>query len=796
MLVNFTTGDEAWNVKPVFKGGRWRDRLHARHTLRKSRGELNNTGVTGSGKEADSGEANEPPTKRQKTLRVATNSAAKAQRDQPGEIISSLFSYNPEPTTTSKRDVQENEIPAKPSNAPLPGGAENFTSLGLVPPLASYLLTKLELKAPTAIQKIAISRLLQEDSDAFIQAETGSGKTLAYLLPIMQRLMKMSSTLKEMNDDQVKLIHRDSGLFAIIIAPTRELCKQISVVLDSLLGCARWVVSGTVFGGEKKKSEKARLRKGLNILVATPGRLVDHLEHTKALDVSNVRWLVLDEGDRLMELGFEDDIRTIVKTLEQRSKSQQNPIPGLPPQKTTILCSATMKMNVQRLGEMSLKDALHIKNDVPVSTNESTNNPSGSPEFSAPAQLQQSYIIVPPKQRLVTLFALLKRTFARKGSVSKAIVFLSCADSVDFHFLILSRSNSSSFRSPSRSLSPSPSLSLESLPPPPDSSPAPPSFPSQDKSQTPLPTTSPSPLLTTSANSGITLFKLHGSLTQPLRTATLASFSRSPNPSILLTTDLSSRGLDLPSIDLVVEYDPAFSAEDHLHRIGRTARAGREGRATIFLMPGKEEGYVAVLRKSFKDPTTGRLRRWDAEEVLKRGFIPEEIPTAASSFASNGRLKSNGKQAGKVKKDSGETWEDQATEWQLEAERWVTGSLRHAEMARKAYVSHVRAYATHIVPERHIFDVKDLHLGHLAKGFGLRERPGNMGRGGSGKGGVRDKGKRRLEKSEKGTGGRKRDVDDSDVKMARSSGVDRSEAERKMRKAMKGYTGASEFNIG
>ena len=88
------------------------------------------------------------------------------------------------------------------------------------------------------------------------------------------------------------IVHRDSGLFAIVLAPTRELCKQISVVLEGLLRCAHWIVAGTVIGGEKKKSEKARLRKGLNILVATPGRLADHLDNTQVLDVSNVRWLV------------------------------------------------------------------------------------------------------------------------------------------------------------------------------------------------------------------------------------------------------------------------------------------------------------------------------------------------------------------------------------------------------------------------------------------------------------------------------------------------------------------------
>src|SRR5271155_2688953 len=239
-----------------------------------------------------------------------------------------------------------------------------------------------------------------------------------------------------------KILHRDSGLFAIILAPTRELCKQISVVLERVLGCAHYIVAGTVIGGEKKKSEKARLRKGLNVLVATPGRLADHLDNTKVLDIRNVRWLILDEGDRLMDLGFEDEIQKIVRKLDERQRDRG--IPGLPTRRTTILCSATMKMNVQRLGEISLKDAVLIKADVAAGNKDgggAANARSTETVFSAPAQLKQSYTIAASKLRLVTLTALLKRTFARKGSVMKAIIFVSCADSVEFHFEAFTRSH-------------------------------------------------------------------------------------------------------------------------------------------------------------------------------------------------------------------------------------------------------------------------------------------------------------------------------------------------------------------
>ena len=90
------------------------------------------------------------------------------------------------------------------------------------------------------------------------------------------------------------------------MAPTRELAQQIYSVLESLCRGCNWIVPGIVTGGEKKKSEKARIRKGINILVATPGRLADHIDNTESLDLSEVRWVVMDEGDRLMELGFEE----------------------------------------------------------------------------------------------------------------------------------------------------------------------------------------------------------------------------------------------------------------------------------------------------------------------------------------------------------------------------------------------------------------------------------------------------------------------------------------------------------
>ncbi|KAI9732121.1 MAG: ATP-dependent RNA helicase dbp7 [Cirrosporium novae-zelandiae] len=779
--LNFSFDAAPLVQKTSFKGGRWKDRLIAKRLAqhrqtRKQRSpdadEKKNEATGGEGGERTNGNPNHikvsgpRPQKRQRqdgefepaSTGAQTNSHNQQQGYKPGglsgkprEFISSLFTFNPEPKTALEEQAKQNAEPIKPSNAPLKDELDTFTYLGVSPILAAHLLKKLELKAPTAIQKASLSPLLNEDADAFIQAETGSGKTLAYLLPIVQRIMNLSAIKNA--DGKDGAVHRDSGLFAIILAPTRELCRQISVVLEKLLRCASWLVAGTVTGGEKKKSEKARLRKGLNILVATPGRLTDHLDNTEVLNVSNVRWLVLDEGDRLMELGFEEQIRDIVEKLEKRRSSQlKAKSMGLPLRRITILCSATMKTHVEKLGEISLKDAVHIKAD-PTDVKDEEGTQPKEDSFSAPAQLRQSYSIVAAKLRLVTLTAALRRTFARRGSIMKAIVFMSCADSVDFHFQVFSHSTSTD--------------------------------PSSDQPTQPLSateTSAPAPCLSSSDNQ-ITVHKLHGSLPQVTRTSTLHSFSTSTTPSFLICTDVASRGLDLPNIDLVIEYDPAFSAEDHLHRIGRTARAGRDGRAIIFLQPGSEEAYVSILKNSYRDTSAQNVVRTEVDDLLKKGFGSPGI-------------------------GSGNDWEVKATDYQLEIERWIGSDKKMGEMARKAFMSHIRAYATHISNEREMFNIKNLHLGHWAKSFGLREKPSNInvpgirqGRDKKVKGARGDNhghgaGRKRAADPDRGGDDGDRDGDGDDVMKKQDTGA-LEEAKRKMYSRMwKNMNGASEFNIG
>ncbi|KAF1955849.1 DEAD-domain-containing protein [Byssothecium circinans] len=823
MLLNFSIPEAGILNKPKFKGGAWRDRLtakksaanwHSKATERltgekpapKVTGKATDVNLTELGPRAKPSPAAqnddidfERPAKRprvgegkkitfdnddaptadfrpQSSVNVTKKAGEKQDASKGGkQIISSLFSYNPTSTTKPEQQEPENDELIEPSNAPLTSELDTFTSLGITTSLATHLLKKMDLKAPTAIQKAAITQLLKDDSDAFIQAETGSGKTLSYLLPIVQRLMELSANMKKRKVDES--VSRQSGLFAIILAPTRELSKQIATVLDNLLRCAHWLVATTVIGGEKKKSEKARLRKGINILVATPGRLADHLEHTEVLDVSNVRWLVLDEGDRLMELGFEDEIQKIVGNLNNRMKVKKDAksvIPGLPNKRTTVLCSATMKMDVERLGQISLKDAVHIKPDPSVTAEKNVGKNDEDQGFYAPAQLKQSYAVVAPKLRLVSLIGMLKRSFTRKGSVMKAIVFISCADSVDFHFDLLT---SKLEEEEADSKKEEKAEDEES---------------NKGKRAKAKPQADPTKLTMTYAESPtlsprthtVTAYRLHGSLQQSLRTSTLAHFTKNPEASVLIATDVASRGLDLPNVDLVIEFDPAFAREDHLHRIGRTARAGRDGRACIFLMPGCEEGYVDILKSDRKDGETGvHISRQDADEILKKGLVTSGVTKDKTAFM------------------------ERATDLQLNIERWALASPARLESARRAYQSHVRAYATHVAAERGYFDIKQLHLGHLAKAFALRERPSGMKVPGLRTGGGRED-KRPVKvrgaakkASAEGEGGEVK-IGKADLREDLPEREDTEEA-KKMRKAVRArekfmrHAGmADEFNLG
>ncbi|XP_014664308.1 PREDICTED: probable ATP-dependent RNA helicase DDX31 [Priapulus caudatus] len=493
-----------------------------------------------------------------------------------------------------------------------------------------------------------------------VAVQCSTGKTLSFVIPIVQELQSVRPKLQ-----------RSDGVHAIVLVPTRELALQCLEVFQSLVKPFLWLVPGAVMGGEKKKSEKARLRKGLTVLVATPGRLLDHIENTSTMTLSGVRWLILDEADRLLDMGFEKDIAAIVTALN----AQQ--VDGATSRRQTVLLSATLTAGVHRMAGMSLRDPeqVFVGADAPVRAEPaSSSTATGSEGFTLPDQLGQEFVIVPSKLRLVTLtaFILSKCKLAKAG---KLLVFLSTQDSVDFHYKLLDGI-----------LNHSAGGATTALP--------------DDVGDTDASASSLLPKI--SEDDEVKFFRLHGSMTQMERTDVFNQYKMAMT-GVLLSTDVAARGLDMRNISWVVQYDPPGAPANYIHRIGRTARIGSSGQALLFLTPA-EVKYVTVLNNH-----NISLNELQCAKILQ--CLLGEVTWLHS----------------RKKSDIPRTPEEAATRLMMVMENYVLLNSEMHDIARKAYASSVRGYATHPSSLKHIFHVRNLHLGHVAKSFGLREAPKAVG---------------------------------------------------------------------
>jgi ATP-dependent RNA helicase DDX31/DBP7 len=213
----------------------------------------------------------------------------------------------------------------------------------------------------------------------------------------------------------------------------------------------RWLISGLLVSGSTRTHEKAKLRKGVPILVSTPGRLLDHLQNTSSFNVGKYCWLVLHEAGRLTDLGFEETINVIIKGLQAIAKGKSVEVGGWDREhcRRTILCSATLHEEVQKLAGTALINPLTIKateadkpTDVLPTEHKNKLFPTQSETFTAPSQLSQKHVIVPLKPRFIALVAFLRTLVAQaqRNCGTKIIVFLSCTDSVDLHWKLLAGS--------------------------------------------------------------------------------------------------------------------------------------------------------------------------------------------------------------------------------------------------------------------------------------------------------------------------------------------------------------------
>jgi len=356
--------------------------------------------------------------------------------------------------------------------------AVTFKDLGITDVLCETC-ESLKWKVPTKIQKEAIPIALQ-GRDIIGLAETGSGKTGAFGIPILQALLE-----------------NPQRYFALILTPTRELAFQISEQMEAL-GSTIGVKCAVIVGGMDMMAQSLMLAKKPHIIIATPGRLVDHLENTKGFSLRNLKILVMDEADRILNMDFEEEVDKILKVI--------------PRERRTFLFSATMTKKVQKLYRASLVDPVRVE----VST-----------KFQTVEQLQQYYIFIPAKYKDVYLVHILNEMAG-----NSFMVFVATCNSTIRVALLLRN------------------LGLDAIP-------------------------------------------LHGQMTQNKRLASLNKF-KSKSRSILISTDVSSRGLDIPHVDVVINFDMPMHSKDYIHRVGRTARAGRSGKAITLVSQYDIELYQRI----------------------------------------------------------------------------------------------------------------------------------------------------------------------------------------------------------
>ncbi len=360
-----------------------------------------------------------------------------------------------------------------------------FSQLGLSPTtLQAVIDTGYTTATPIQAQAIPVALA---GRDVLGIAQTGTGKTAAFTLPLIERLSKGRARARMPR--------------ALVLAPTRELADQVAMSFEKYAKGTKlsWVL---LIGGVSMGDQVAALNKGVDVLIATPGRLLDLFERGKML-LTGVELMVVDEADRMLDMGFIPDIERIFKLT--------------PPKRQTLFFSATMPPEITRLTQAFLKDPTRIEASRPAMTAET---------------ITQYLVRVPnsdPKTKRAALRALIGRADVRNG-----IVFCNRKSEVD----VVAKSLKSH---------------------------------------------------------GFDAAPIHGDLDQSLRTKTLAAF-RSGELKLLVASDVAARGLDIPDVSHVFNYDVSHHADDYVHRIGRTGRAGKLGQTFMIVTPGDDKSLDKVLK--------------------------------------------------------------------------------------------------------------------------------------------------------------------------------------------------------
>lgn len=453
---------------------------------------------------------------------------------------------------------------------------DNFEEAGLSEPTLKAI-KDMGFSKMTQVQAKTIPPLLA-GRDVLGAAKTGSGKTLAFLIPAIEMLYSLR--FKPRN-----------GTGVVVVSPTRELALQIFGVARELMAHHSQTF-GIVIGGANRRQEAEKLMKGVNLLIATPGRLLDHLQNTQGFVFKNVKALVIDEADRILEIGFEEEMKQIIKILPNEDRQ-------------SMLFSATQTTKVEDLARISLRPGpLYI-------------NVASESEASTVAGLEQGYVVCESDKRFLLLFSFLKRNVKKK-----IIVFLSSCNCVKYFGEL---------------------LNYIDLP----------------------------------------VLDLHGKQKQQKRTNTFFEFCNATQ-GILICTDVAARGLDIPAVDWIIQFDPPDDPRDYIHRVGRTARgtAGK-GKSLMFLTPS-ELGFLRYLKAA-------------------------NVPLNEYEFPTN-----------------------KIANVQSQLTKLIKGNYWLHQSAKDGYRSYLQAYASHHL--KTVYQIDKLDLVKVAKSFGFDVPPKvNITIGASGK---------------------------------------------------------------
>eukprot|EP01004_Peranema_trichophorum_P002398 NODE_1460_length_1946_cov_33.034558_g1239_i0.p1 GENE.NODE_1460_length_1946_cov_33.034558_g1239_i0~~NODE_1460_length_1946_cov_33.034558_g1239_i0.p1 ORF type:complete len:609 (+),score=135.63 NODE_1460_length_1946_cov_33.034558_g1239_i0:38-1828(+) len=516
-------------------------------------------------------------------VEVTEEPAKKKKKKDKGELLEEVQ----ETTTTEgevdvtqkkKKKKQESNEETVNSNTTLIKDADKISQfLGEGTAVESFESLDISEGTKAALREMGFTKMMEIQKrclppllagrDVVGQAKTGSGKTLAFVIPSIELMIRSNFMVR-------------NGTAVIIIAPVRELCLQIHGVVAELLKKHGSHTHASCFGGQSPKGEVDKLTRGVNVLVATPGRLLDHLQNCKTFVYRNLLALAIDEADRILQQGFEEEMTKIIELI--------------PKTRQTMLFSATQNTKVKDLIRLSFSSP-PIYIGVHDEEKEMTNS-----------TLTQGYVVVPSDKRFLLLY-----TFLKKYSSKKVIVFFSTCKEVQFFSELLNYID-------------------------------------------------------------VPCWDLHGKQKQMKRTTTFLQFKNAPT-GILLATDVAARGLDIPDVDWIVQFDPPDMPEEYVHRVGRTARAGRIGNALLFLLP-EELGFLKYLQ-SYKVPV--------AEWEYPAGKLPQLIQNKLLKL--------------------------------IETNYYLYKS------ARDAYRSYMMAYHSHQL--KSIYNVANLDVEKTAQNFGLTTPP-------------------------------------------------------------------------